>query len=145
MDRWLNEAFQFSKPKNSFTSKHTLEGRRYFFVLFLKVQLISDNFLFVVTCAINQLWHWLKSVAFTTKIQLRLNVKFLNNSRSHLVFSSGQVLTAEPQSSDRDAAGFSNPGGLAVMWGLVVIGLTGLPNSGWAKAHPAHPLVAALL
>ena len=83
-------------------------------------------------------------MAFTTKIQLRLNVKFLNNSRSHLVFSSGQVLTAEPQSSDRDAAGFSNPGGLAVMWGLVVIGLTGLPNSGWAKAHPTHPLAAAL-
>ena len=28
---------------------------------------------------------------------------------------------------------------------LPVIGLTELPNSGWAKAHPAHPLVAALL
>jgi len=31
---------------------------------------------------------------------------------------------------------------------LVVIGLTELPtelpNSGWAKAHPAHPLAAAL-
>ena len=27
---------------------------------------------------------------------------------------------------------------------LVGIGLTELPNSGWAKAHPAHPLVAAL-
>ena len=50
----------------------------------------------------------------------------------------------------RDAAGFSNPGGLAVMWWaksapLVVIGLTELPNSGWAKAHPAHSLAAALL
>ena len=50
----------------------------------------------------------------------------------------------------RDAAGFSNPGGLAVMWWaksappLVVIGLTELQNSGWAKAHPAHPLAAAL-
>ena len=44
----------------------------------------------------------------------------------------------------RDAAGFSNPGGLAVMWWakfapLVVIGLTELQ-----KAHPAHPLAAAL-
>ena len=50
----------------------------------------------------------------------------------------------------RDAAGFSNPGGLAVMWWaysapLVVIGLTELPNYGWAKAQPAHPLVASLL
>ena len=27
---------------------------------------------------------------------------------------------------------------------LVVIGLTELPNSGWAKAHPAHPLAASL-
>ena len=27
---------------------------------------------------------------------------------------------------------------------MVVIGLTELPNSGWAKAHPAHPLAAAL-
>ena len=26
----------------------------------------------------------------------------------------------------------------------VVIGLPELPNSGWAKAHPAHPLAAAL-
>ena len=25
-----------------------------------------------------------------------------------------------------------------------VIGLTELPNSGWAKAQPAHPLAAAL-
>ena len=55
--------------------------------------------------------------------------------------------------STRAAARFSNPGGLAVMrWAesapLVVIGLTELPtelpNSGWAKAHPAHPLAAAL-
>ena len=50
---------------------------------------------------------------------------------------------------NRDAARFSNPGGLAVMcWAysapVVVIGLTELPNSGWAKAHPAHPLAAAL-
>ena len=48
----------------------------------------------------------------------------------------------------RAAAGFSNPGGLAVMWWvlsappLVVIGLTELPNSGWA---PPHPLAAALM
>ena len=40
-------------------------------------------------------------------------------------------------------------GYLAVMWWakpvpLVVIGLTELPNSGWAKAHSAHPLAAAL-
>ena len=27
---------------------------------------------------------------------------------------------------------------------LVVIGLAELPNSGWAKAHPAHPLAASL-
>ena len=27
---------------------------------------------------------------------------------------------------------------------LVGIGLTELPNSGWAKAHPAHPLAASL-
>ena len=50
----------------------------------------------------------------------------------------------------RDAAGFSNLGGLAVMWWaqsapLVVIGLTELPNSGWAKAHSAQPLAASLL
>ena len=49
----------------------------------------------------------------------------------------------------RDAAGFSDPGGLAVMWWalsapLVVIGLTELPNSGWAKVHPAHPIAASL-
>ena len=49
----------------------------------------------------------------------------------------------------RDAAGISNLGGLAVMWWvkstpLVEIGLTELPNSGGAKAHPAHPLAAAL-
>ena len=83
----------------------------------------------------------------------------------------------------RDAAGFSNPGGLAVQWceytemhfasflsggfttmavintperkldkhtsvciicPLVVIGLTELPNSGWAKGHPAHPLAPSL-
>ena len=48
----------------------------------------------------------------------------------------------------RDAARFSSLGGLAVMrWALsaplVVIGLTELPNSGWAKAHPAHPLAAS--
>ena len=50
----------------------------------------------------------------------------------------------------RDAAGFSNPGGLAVMWWaysapLVVIGFTELPNSRWAKAHTAHPLAASLI
>ena len=49
----------------------------------------------------------------------------------------------------RDASGFSNPGWLAVMWlaysaPLVLIGLTELPNSGWAKALPAHPLAASL-
>ena len=38
---------------------------------------------------------------------------------------------------------------LAVMWWaksapLVVIELTELQNSGWAKAHPAHPLAASL-
>ena len=49
----------------------------------------------------------------------------------------------------RDAAGFSNPIGLAVMWWalsapLVVIGLTEVPNSGWAKAHPAHLPAASL-
>ena len=38
----------------------------------------------------------------------------------------------------RDADGFSNPGGLAV------IGLTELPNSGWAKADPAHPLFSGI-
>ena len=27
---------------------------------------------------------------------------------------------------------------------LVVIGLTELPNSGWAKVHPDHPLAASL-
>ena len=27
---------------------------------------------------------------------------------------------------------------------LVGIGLTEFPNSGWAKAHPAHPLAASL-
>ena len=50
----------------------------------------------------------------------------------------------------RDATRFSNPGGQAVLrWAksapLVIIGLTELPNSGWAKAHPAHPLAAALM
>ena len=54
-----------------------------------------------------------------------------------------------PRTPIRDATGFSNLGGLAVMWWaysapLVVIGLTELPNSGWAKAHPAHPLAASL-
>ena len=44
----------------------------------------------------------------------------------------------------RDAAGFSNPGGLAVVIELVAIGLTELPNSGWALAHPSHPLAASL-
>ena len=49
----------------------------------------------------------------------------------------------------RDAARISNLGGLAVMGvgiicPLVVIGLTELPNSGWAKAPPACPLAAAL-
>ena len=49
----------------------------------------------------------------------------------------------------RAATRFSNPGGLAVMWcassaSLVVIGLTELPNSRWAKAHPSHPLAASL-
>ena len=44
----------------------------------------------------------------------------------------------------RDAAGFSKPGGLAVMWWawsapLVRIGLTETPNS--AKTHPANPLL----
>ena len=53
------------------------------------------------------------------------------------------------RASLRDAAGFSNPGGLAVMWWaysvpLVVRGLSELLNSGWAKAHPAHPLAASL-
>ena len=49
----------------------------------------------------------------------------------------------------RDAARFSNPGGKAVMWWaksapLVIIGLTELPNSRWALAHPAHLLAAPL-
>ena len=44
----------------------------------------------------------------------------------------------------RDAVRFSNPDGQAVMWWakcapLVMIGLTELPNSGWAKAHPLEP------
>ena len=52
--------------------------------------------------------------------------------------------------AEMPTARFSNPGGLAVMhWAyfapLVVIGLTELPNSGWAKAHPAPPLAASLL
>ena len=42
----------------------------------------------------------------------------------------------------------SNPGVLVLMGGiicpLVVIGLTKLPNSGWAKAHLAHPLAESL-
>ena len=50
---------------------------------------------------------------------------------------------------DRDAARFSNPGGQVVMrWAksvpLIIIGLIELPNSEWAKAHPAHMLVASL-
>ena len=52
----------------------------------------------------------------------------------------------------RDATAFSNPDGLAlpaVMVGIIcalaVIGLTELPNSRGAKAHPADPLVAALI
>ena len=50
---------------------------------------------------------------------------------------------------NRDVAGFSNPGVLAVMYGhnlplLVGIGLTELPNSGVAKAPPAPPLTTAL-
>ena len=44
----------------------------------------------------------------------------------------------------RDAVRFSNPGGLVVVMYLVGIGLTEFPNSGWAKAHAAHPLVASL-
>ena len=49
----------------------------------------------------------------------------------------------------RDAARFSNPGGQAVMRRaksapLVIIGFTELPNSEWAKAHPAHLLAASL-
>ena len=51
--------------------------------------------------------------------------------------------------SNRDAARFSNPGGQAVVWWaksapLVIIGLTELPNSRWAKAHPDYPLAASL-
>ena len=49
--------------------------------------------------------------------------------------------------SFRDAARFSNLGGQAVMrWAksapspLVGIGLSETANSGWAKAHSAHPL-----
>ena len=39
--------------------------------------------------------------------------------------------------------------GLGLMWWaqsapMVVIGLTELPNSEWAKAHPPHPLAAEL-
>ena len=66
---------------------------------------------------------------------------YLLNLIFHLIFQ-------PTYSKCRGATGFSNPGGLAVMWWayapLVVIGLTELPNSGWAKAHPAHTLAAAL-
>ena len=54
----------------------------------------------------------------------------------------------------RDAVRFSNPGGQApqavhnvvgkICLPLVGIGLTELPNSGWAKSHPAHLLTASL-
>ena len=48
----------------------------------------------------------------------------------------------------RDAATFSNPGASTDVMGiiclLVGIGLTELPNSGKAKAHPAQPLAASL-
>jgi hypothetical protein len=48
---------------------------------------------------------------------------------------------------------FSNPGGQVVLnvMGITCppplagIGLTEAPNSGWAKAYPAHPLKASLL
>ena len=43
----------------------------------------------------------------------------------------------------RDAVRFSNPGGHYLTL-LVGIGLTELPNSVWAKAHPANPLAASL-
>ena len=67
--------------------------------------------------------------------------------------SGGCFVPIERPLEPRKAVGRSeNPGwGGPVLCGghnllpLVVIGLTGLPNSGWAKAHPGHPLAAALL
>ena len=44
----------------------------------------------------------------------------------------------------RDAVRFTNLGGHNLPPPpLVGIGLTEIPNSGWAKAHPAHPLTAS--
>ena len=41
-------------------------------------------------------------------------------------------------------SGWASSNAVGIICRLVVIGLTKLPNSGWAKAHPAHPLAAAL-
>ena len=43
-------------------------------------------------------------------------------------------------------SGWASSNVVGIICPLVVIGLTELPNSGWAKeAHPAHPPAAALL
>ena len=52
-------------------------------------------------------------------------------------------------SVNRDAARISNQGGLSAMWlaksDPLIIGLTKLPNSKWAKAHSAHWLAESLV
>ena len=41
-------------------------------------------------------------------------------------------------------SGWASSNVVGIIYPLIVIGLTELPNSKWAKAHPAHPLEAAL-
>ena len=41
-------------------------------------------------------------------------------------------------------SGWASSNVVGIICPPVVIGLTELPNSGWAKVHPAHPLAAAL-
>ena len=42
-------------------------------------------------------------------------------------------------------SGWASSNVVGIICPLVIIGLTELPNSGKAKAHPAQPLAAALL
>ena len=42
-------------------------------------------------------------------------------------------------------SGWASSNVVGIICPLIVIGLTELPNSRWAEAHPAHPLATSLL
>ena len=68
-----------------------------------------------------------------------------NSSRYNAPHSSLKIYSGQKQRCRWDfKSGWASSNVVGTICLLVVIWLTELPNSGWAKAHPAHSLAALL-